>query len=93
MHDLLCDRAIGGICMSTKERLYNLIDVINPKDFDIVLQILERFAMTNEERNEDTIDDMNEETRAALDDIENGRNLSRAFYSVEELMEDLNAED
>jgi hypothetical protein len=25
--------------------------------------------------------------------IENGRNLSRAFYSVEELMEDLNAED
>jgi len=33
----------------------------------------------------------NAETRAAIDDVNNGRNLSKRFHSVEELMEDLNA--
>lgn len=31
------------------------------------------------------------ETRQAIDDVNNHRNLSRKFSSVEELMEDLNA--
>ena len=35
----------------------------------------------------------NEETIRAIDDIRHRRNLSRSFSSVEELMEDLNAED
>ena len=35
----------------------------------------------------------NAETIRAIDDVEHGRNLSRSFSSVEELMEDLNAED
>ena len=35
----------------------------------------------------------NEETLAAIEDVRNGRNLSKAFSSVEELMEDLNADD
>lgn len=35
----------------------------------------------------------NKETLAAIDDIENKRNLSKAFDSVTSLMEDLNAED
>lgn len=35
----------------------------------------------------------NEETIKAIDDVRHGRNLSRPFSSVEELMEDLNAED
>lgn len=33
----------------------------------------------------------NTETLAAIDDANHGRNLSRPFHSVEELMEDLNA--
>lgn len=43
------------------------------------------FAISMEVPNEDTI--------RAIDDVRNGRNLSQAFSSVEELMEDLNAED
>ena len=35
----------------------------------------------------------NAETLAAIEDVENGRNLHGPFHSVEELMEDLNAED
>ncbi len=33
----------------------------------------------------------NPETLAAIDDVNNGRNLSKTFHSVAELMEDLNA--
>lgn len=33
----------------------------------------------------------NAETLAAIDDVNHGRNLSRRFHSVAELMEDLNA--
>ena len=33
----------------------------------------------------------NAETLAAIDDVNHGRNLSRSFHSVEELMDDLNA--
>ena len=35
----------------------------------------------------------NDETRRAIDDVANRRNLSRSYSSVEELMEDLNAGD
>ena len=35
----------------------------------------------------------NAETRKAIEDAENGIGLSRAFSSVKELMEDLNADD
>lgn len=37
------------------------------------------------------ISSYNEETQRAIEDIEHGRNLSRRFHSVEDLMEDLNA--
>lgn len=43
------------------------------------------FAISMEVPNEDTI--------RAIDDVKHGRNLSQAFFPVEELMEDLNAED
>lgn len=38
-----------------------------------------------------SLDVPNAETLAAIDDVNHGRNLSRSFHSVEELMEDLNA--
>ena len=37
------------------------------------------------------LDVPNAETLAAIDDVNHGRNLSRSFHSVTELMEDLNA--
>lgn len=38
-----------------------------------------------------TLDNPNRETIEAIKDADNGRNLSKAFSSVNELMEDLNA--
>ena len=35
----------------------------------------------------------NEETRAVLEDVKQGKNLVGSFSSVKELMEDLDAED
>ena len=39
------------------------------------------------------LDIPNEETRAAIDDVNNNRNMSKTFDSVDALMEDLNAEN
>lgn len=38
-----------------------------------------------------SLDSPNPETLAAIDDVNHGRNLSKPFHSVAELMEDLNA--
>lgn len=38
-----------------------------------------------------SLDVPNVETLAAIDDVNHGRNLSRTFHSVADLMEDLNA--
>lgn len=38
-----------------------------------------------------SLDVPNVETLTAIDDVNHGRNLSRTFHSVAELMEDLNA--
>lgn len=38
-----------------------------------------------------SLDVPNAETLAAIDDVNHGRNLSKTFHSVAELMEDLNA--
>ena len=40
-----------------------------------------------------SMDVPNADTVRAIDDVRHGRNVSRSFSSVEELMEDLNAED
>ncbi len=40
-----------------------------------------------------SMDSPNAETMKVIEDVRHGRNLSRAFSSVEELMEDLNAGD
>ncbi len=38
-----------------------------------------------------SLDVPNAETLAAIEDVNSGKNLSKRFHSVEELMEDLNA--
>ncbi len=40
-----------------------------------------------------TTDTPNEETRRAIENVEKGREISRGFHSVAELMEDLYADD
>ena len=40
-----------------------------------------------------TTETPNEETRRAIENVRQGKNLSRGFHSVAELMEDLNADD
>ena len=37
------------------------------------------------------LDTPNEETRVAIDDVNNNRNMSKTFDSVKDLMDDLNA--
>lgn len=72
--------------MSTKEKLYSLIDIINPNDLELVLQILERFALTAEIPNEETAGAMLEADRIARDPNVKG------YTSISELMEALDEE-
>lgn len=72
--------------MSTKDKLYSLIDIINPNDLELVLQILERFALTTEIPNEETAEAMLEADRIARDPNVKG------YTSISELMEALDEE-
>ena len=72
--------------MSTKEKLYSLIDIINPNDLELVLQILERFALTAEIPNEETAEAMLEADRIARDPNVKG------YTSISGLMEALDEE-
>lgn len=70
--------------MSTRELAYSIVDGFTDEQ-------LEGFVLMF--KNSLSEDVPNNETRAVLDDVVNGRNLSRNFTSVKELMEDLNADD
>lgn len=71
--------------MSTRELAYSIVDRLTDEQ-------LEGFVLMFKNTLSDE-DVPNAETRAVLDDVMNGRNMSRTFTSVKELMEDLNAED
>ncbi len=71
--------------MSTRELAYSIVDRLTDEQ-------LEGFILMFKDTLSDE-DVPNAETRAVLDDVMNGRNMSRTFTSVKELMEDLNAED
>lgn len=72
--------------MSTKEKLYRLIDIIDPNDFEIILQILERFARTSGTPNEETVKAMLEADAIAHDSNVKG------YTTMADLMEALNEE-
>lgn len=76
---------IGADLMSTRELAYSIVDRLTDEQ-------LEGFVLMFKNTLSDE-DVPNAETRAVLDDVMNGRNMSRTFTSVKELMEDLNAED
>lgn len=68
--------------MSTKEKALNILEFMTEEQ-------LQGFVMMFSS----IVNVPNAETLSRMEDIENGRNVSKAFDSVEELMEDLNAED
>lgn len=68
--------------MSTKEKAMHILDLLTEEQLQGFIMMFQNLA-----------DVSNEETKAAMEDIDNGRNLSRAFHSVKELMEDLDADD
>lgn len=65
--------------MSTREMAYDIIDNMSDEQ-------LQGFVMMFRNPYETRLS-------ARISDIENGRNLSETFDSVEDLLEDLNAED
>ena len=71
--------------MSTRELAYSIFDRLTDEQ-------LEGFVLMFKDTvyNEDLAE---EDVLAILDDVKSGRNLSRVFTSVRELMEDLNADD
>lgn len=72
--------------MLAKEKLYGMIDVINPNDFDIVYQILKRFALSVDNPNEETALAMLESERIAYDPNVKG------YSDMDSLREALDAE-
>ncbi len=72
--------------MSTREIAYSLIDSMNEQQLGAFVNFIKSFLSNTDET-------PNEETIAAMNDVKNGKNLSGPFYSVHELMEDLNADD
>lgn len=68
--------------MSTKEIAYRIIDSFSDEQLEGFVLLFKGLIPS--------VDEPNEETRAALDNVKNGRNLSRNV-TVEELFKDLNS--
>lgn len=71
--------------MNTREMAYSIFDRLTDEQLEGFVLMFRDSVPQN--------DIPNEETRAVLDDVMNGRGMSRSFTSVQELMEDLNADD
>lgn len=72
--------------MSTKEKINGLLALVNPDDLELIYQIIERFALTSEIPNEETLNAMLEADAIAKDPNVKG------YSSVSQLMEALDAE-
>ncbi|MCI5752352.1 MAG: type II toxin-antitoxin system antitoxin, RelB/DinJ family [Oscillospiraceae bacterium] len=72
--------------MSTKELAYTLIDSMTEAQLQALVNFIKSFSLGLDET-------PNAETIAVINDVNNGKNLIGPFSSVEELMEDLNADD
>ena len=68
--------------MSTREKAMNILSFMTEEQLQGFIMMFSSL-----------VDTPNMETQKVIEDIENGRNLSKSFNSVEELMEDLNADD
>ena len=72
---------IGADLMSTRELAYSIFDRLTDEQ-------LEGFVLLFKDIVPDE-DIPNEETRAVLDDVMNGRNMSKLYTDTDELMRDL----
>jgi hypothetical protein len=71
--------------MSTKDKIYSLIDVLNESDLELMLLMLERFAGEKNIPNDETIKALKESDYIASNpDI-------KGYTSVDELMEALDS--
>lgn len=68
--------------MSTREKAMNILSFMTEEQLQGFIMMFSSL-----------VDTPNMETQKVIEDIENGRNLSKLFNSVEELMEDLNVDD
>ncbi len=67
--------------MNTREIIVGMLDNLTEEQLQGLMMLLKGYEKKN-----DTIE-------KRIEDIESKKNLSKTFNSVEELMEDLNAED
>jgi hypothetical protein len=67
--------------MSTRELAYSMIDSLTEEQLNALVVFLSSMRR----------DEPNEETLAAIKDVEEGKNLNGPFDTLDELWEDLNA--
>ena len=72
--------------MSNREQIISLLSLVPEYKMGYILAYVQGIAAEG-------IDVPNEETAKAIEDARNGIGMSKRFCSVEELMEDLNADD
>ena len=71
--------------MSTREIAYNIFNRLSDEQVEGFILLFGNVSEKQDMHRNETLD--------ALNDVRNGRNMSAAFNSVKELMEDLNADD
>lgn len=69
--------------MSTKERVYHIIDKLSEEQLKGLIMLLKDFDVSDDE------DSPNSETQSVLNDVNENKNLVGPFSSVKDLMEDL----
>lgn len=71
--------------MSTREIAYSIFNRLSDEQVEGFILMFGNVSEKQDMHRNETLD--------ALDDVRNGRNMSAAFNSVKELMEDLDADD
>ena len=71
--------------MSTREIAYSIFNRLSDEQVEGFILMFGNVSEKQDMHRNETLD--------ALDDVRNGRNMSTAFNSVKELMEDLDADD
>lgn len=69
--------------MSTKERVYHIIDKLSEEQLKGFIMLFKDFDISDDE------DSPNSETQSVLNDVNENKNLVGPFSSVKDLMEDL----
>ncbi|MEE5993113.1 MAG: hypothetical protein V3G42_07725 [Oscillospiraceae bacterium] len=73
--------------MSTKEKIYDIVDVLNPENIEIVYQILQRFAdAQNAEENQLFYSEENiKHIEEGIRQVEEGKIVVKSMEELEEM--------